>query len=500
MLQSNVNVAANEISFAVRARLARGRDYRQSLRLALLCSDTLLVALAFGLAYWLRFYGGIAIASEVPAEPLKYATLILIFLPVWIAIFWSMHLYDFHSLLGGTTEYSRSFNACTTGIMFAVIISFMIPDVQIARSWLVQSWLLSAVLVSAGRFGIRRAAYRLRRLGFFVIPTVIVGTNEEAFALANQLRDSNSSGLAVLGFVSEQSAETQEMPLYLNGLPILGSLDTLTRTIQTSKIEEVIVSATSLSRAQLLQTAEQVAQMSGVQMRLSSGLYELFTTGMSITTKNSVPLMTLNRVRLDTMELVMKRIMDISIILCSTLFLVPVFAIIALLIRLDSPGPVFHRRRVLGMGGQTFDALKFRSMATNGDEVLAKYPELVAELQANHKLRQDPRITKIGHFLRRTSLDELPQLINVLLGQMSLVGPRMITPEEASKYGDMQYNLLTVKPGLTGLWQVSGRSDLSYEERVRLDMHYIRNYSIWQDLQILFLQTIPTVMTKRGAY
>jgi exopolysaccharide biosynthesis polyprenyl glycosylphosphotransferase len=329
---------------------------------------------------------------------------------------------------------------------------------------------------------------------------VIVGTNQEAIAVANQLRASDSSGLAILGFVSVESAETQETPLYLNGLPILGSLETLTKTIQVSKIEEVIVASTSLTRAQLLQTAEQVAQMPSIQMRLSSGLYELFTTGMSITTKNSVPLMTLNRVRLDSIELVLKRVMDITLILGSAPFLVPIFAAIALLIRWDSPGPVFHRRRVLGVGGQTFDALKFRSMVTNGDEVLALYPELVAELKENHKLKNDPRITRVGQFLRRTSLDELPQLLNVLFGQMSLVGPRMITPEEAEKYGDMQYNLLTVKPGLTGLWQVSGRSDLSYEERVRLDMHYIRNYSIWQDIQILFLQTIPTVLAKRGAY
>ncbi|OUC06860.1 glycosyl transferase, partial [Litorilinea aerophila] len=167
---------------------------------------------------------------------------------------------------------------------------------------------------------------------------------------------------------------------------------------------------------------------------------------------------------------------------------------------LDSPGPVFYRRRVLGVGGKEFDAFKFRTMAVNGDEILARYPQLQAELQATHKLKYDPRVTRMGRWLRRTSLDELPQLINVLLGQMSLVGPRMISPEEADEYGRLKLNLLTVKPGLTGLWQVSGRSDLSYEERVRLDMQYIRNYSIWLDLQILFVQTIPVVLQGRGAY
>ena len=132
--------------------------------------------------------------------------------------------------------------------------------------------------------------------------------------------------------------------------------------------------------------------------------------------------------------------------------------------------------------------------------VLARYPQLAAELKARHKLKHDPRITRVGRWLRRFSLDELPQLFNVLLGQMSLVGPRMITAEEGDEYGRLKLNLLTVKPGITGLWQVSGRSDVSYEERVRLDMHYIRTYSIWRDLQILFVQTPPAVLRSPGAY
>jgi lipopolysaccharide/colanic/teichoic acid biosynthesis glycosyltransferase len=154
----------------------------------------------------------------------------------------------------------------------------------------------------------------------------------------------------------------------------------------------------------------------------------------------------------------------------------------------------------MGVGGKEFDALKFRTMLVNGDALLAQQPAYLAELKKNHKLKYDPRITRVGRFLRRTSLDELPQLINVLLGDMSLVGPRMITAAEMAQYGLMQHNLLTVKPGLTGLWQVSGRSDLTYAERVRLDMHYIRNYSIWLDLQILFFQTLPAVLHGRGAY
>jgi lipopolysaccharide/colanic/teichoic acid biosynthesis glycosyltransferase len=135
----------------------------------------------------------------------------------------------------------------------------------------------------------------------------------------------------------------------------------------------------------------------------------------------------------------------------------------------------------------------------DGDQILEHHPGLVAELRANHKLKHDPRITRVGERLRRLSFDELPQLFNVLLGQMSLVGPRMITLEESEKYGKWKMNLLTVKPGLTGLWQIKGRSDLSYEERVRLDMYYIRNYTLWLDFFIL-LQTLPAVLRGEGAY
>jgi lipopolysaccharide/colanic/teichoic acid biosynthesis glycosyltransferase len=138
-------------------------------------------------------------------------------------------------------------------------------------------------------------------------------------------------------------------------------------------------------------------------------------------------------------------------------------------------------------------------MVLNGDRVLEHYPELKEELARTHKLKKDPRITPVGAFLRRFSLDELPQLFNVLKREMSLVGPRMISPEEVAMYKQFDMNLLTVMPGITGLWQVSGRSDISYDERVRLDMYYIRNWTIWLDLQLLF-QTVPAVLKSRGAY
>jgi lipopolysaccharide/colanic/teichoic acid biosynthesis glycosyltransferase len=206
-----------------------------------------------------------------------------------------------------------------------------------------------------------------------------------------------------------------------------------------------------------------------------------------------------NKVRLTGINKIIKFLFDYAIALPAVILLSPVFLFITIAIWLDSPGPIIYRRRVMGVNGSQFNAFKFRTMYINGQEILASFPDLLDELAQNHKLKQDPRITRVGRLLRKFSLDELPQLFNVLLNQMSLVGPRMISPDEVKNYNHWGINLLTVKPGMTGLWQVSGRSDITYEQRVRLDMHYIRNYSIWLDLQVIW-RTIPAVVKSEGAY
>ena len=179
--------------------------------------------------------------------------------------------------------------------------------------------------------------------------------------------------------------------------------------------------------------------------------------------------------------------------------LCPVWIIIGGLVALTSRGPVFYRRRVVGVNGVEFDALKFRTMVADADRMLRDDPTLREAFRSQMKIRNDPRVTPFGRWLRRTSLDELPQLYNVLRGEMSLVGPRMISPEEITQYTGVLGKRLTVKPGMTGLWQVSGRQDVDYAKRVELDMAYVDNWSLWLDLVIL-LKTIPAVLGMKGAY
>lgn len=481
-------------------KLARS-SWQRIYQIVLLVTDALMLLCAFTLAYVVRFTFEIPLFRDGVSSITHYTWLMLILLPVWLTLFALLQLYDFHLLLSGTTEYVRALNGCTNGMMLVVVVSFVIPEFVIARGWLILAWLLSTILVCTNRWCLRRVAQALRYRGCFVTAAVIVGTNSEAISLAAQLQNSLYSGFKVLGFIEESHTPAPEHNAPpLPGLPVLGTLASLPDVLMQKNIDDVVIASTALTREQLLATTLQLSTMPQVNLALSSGLYEIFTTGLRVNTRNAVPLLRLNRLRLDPIELALKTTLDYTIVLLGSLLLLPFLGIIALLIKLDSPGPVFYRRQVLGIGGKTFGAFKFRTMVVNGDAVLAKHPELLAELQATHKLKNDPRITRVGAWLRRTSLDELPQFFNVLLGQMSLVGPRMITTAEAPLYGLMRHNLLTVKPGITGLWQVSGRSDLSYEERVRLDMHYIRNYSIWLDLHILFFQTLPAVFRGSGAY
>jgi len=192
-----------------------------------------------------------------------------------------------------------------------------------------------------------------------------------------------------------------------------------------------------------------------------------------------------------------KRLIDIVLSLSGLIVLMPIFLVIAVCIKLDDRGEVLHFRKIVGQHGRHFYALKFRTMIPNADAYLQQYPELLREYQKNMKLMHDPRITRVGRFLRKTSLDEFPQLFNVLVGQMSLVGPRIIHPSELPRFGEFAQKRLSVKPGITGLWQISGRQHISYDERLLLDMKYIDTRSGINDLLIL-LKTPKVLLVHTG--
>lgn len=464
---------------------------------ALVLNDVFMTAIAFRLAYLVRFESGLPIFQLDVAPSLDfYQNLVSVLIPVWVIIFAVFGLYNRQNLIGGTREYSRAFNATTFGMFVVIAAGFLIPEFIFARGWLLLSWTFAIFLILLGRFTLRRVVYALRYRGYFLSPALVVGANEEGQSLGSQLLMWRTSGMYVMGFIDDNLPAGAHIT---NELPVLGSLEDLEAIVKKYDIEEIILSSSALSRDQILAIFQRYGISKEINVRMSSGLYEIMTTGLQVKEFAYVPLFGINKVRLTGIDSVLKFILDYALTLPGMLVAGPLFMLIGIAIKLDSPGPIFHRRRVMGVNGTQFDAFKFRTMHVNGDEILEQHPELKAELEANHKLKHDPRVTRVGNLLRKTSLDELPQLFNVLRREMSLVGPRMISPPEMEMYAQYGMNLLTVKPGITGLWQVSGRSDVSYEERVRLDMYYIRNWSIWLDLQLLF-QTIPAVLQRRGAY
>lgn len=484
-----VQRASNSISRKTQWRLFIG---------ALIFSDVLMMVAAFSLAYFIRFNLELPVFySNERLDPGYYQTLVMVLVPILLITFALSGLYDRKNLLGGTREYSLAFNAITIGMLLVISVGFLDPTFVVARAWVILSWTLTFLFVAGSRFWLRRLVYLLRGRGYYLSPAVIVGANDEGLSLASQLKRWTSSGLHIVGFVDEKFPPGTRL---VGNLWTIGRVADLDDLIKQYEIEEVILASSAISsRDRLLDIFKRYGVNHDVNVRMSSGLYEIITTGLSVKEFAYVPLVGINPVRLTGIDRFLKLVLDYSITIPGLVLISPLLLFIALLIKFTSPGPVIYRRRVMGVNGRTFDAYKFRTMYVNGDRLLAQQPELARELAENHKLKHDPRITPVGRILRKTSMDELPQLFNVLKREMSLVGPRMISPAEIEKYDQWDINLLTVQPGITGLWQVSGRSDVTYKERVSLDMHYIRNWSIWLDIQLL-IQTVPAVLRGRGAY
>ena len=470
---------------------SRSKFGRLLILFCLVAVDIAAICAAFYGSYWFRFRTELGIFYAPEGSPQGfYSSLVFWLVPVIVLIFAVYRLYSLTLLFDGYQEYARIVSASTSSMLLVVLLSFFLDgDLIISRGWIVISWLCLILAMSFARFAMRRIVYRLRAHGVAGRRVAIVASQLHAEMLLDLLRDMPACGLHPVLTLDPRDFENESDPEQM------WRLSELTRQ---HRIDDVIVSAASVSQTALATLVRQLSRESA-DLHLIPGMYEIQTTGVEVRDIQGLPLVTLKKVRITGFDFIFKRALDYFISLSTLVLLTPLFILLAIAVKVTSPGPILHRRQVIGERGRRFDALKFRTMRVDGDEILANRPDLRAELAARGKLENDPRVTSIGHLLRRWSLDELPQLINVLRGQMSLVGPRMITESELSKFGHWRDNLITVKPGLTGLWQISGRSRLGYEDRVRLDMYYIRTYSVWRDVEIL-VRTLPAVLRGVGAY
>ncbi len=481
------SIDVNEIA---NRRHVKARERRVLLAL-LVALDTAAALCAFFFALWPAFVNS---TLHTNLHPLADSLIVVGTVVSLILLRLILGLYNPANVLAGSNEYERSFLASSLGTLGIVFAGGLYKPITLEGNepLLFWAWLTFASII--GRFLARRIVYVMRKRGSFVERVLIVGANSEGIAIATQMAQAKSAGAHIVGFLDDALPAEAEP---IKGSPLLGRSMDLRRIVETERIDSVVIADPAQFKECLAADRDTMRILNDTELQMTPGMFEVFTTGMRIREDGFVPLIALNKARISGIHRLFKSSMDR---LCSAILLLllfPLFLILMILIKIGSKGPAMYRRRVVGLARQEFDAFKFRTMYLNGNDMLTD--EQKTELRDYGKLKEDPRITKIGQFIRKYSLDELPQLLNVLRGEMSLVGPRMLTYPELEKFGEWEHSLLTVKPGMTGLWQVSGRSDLTYDDRVTLDMYYIRNYTIWLDIDIL-IRTIPAMISGRGAY
>jgi exopolysaccharide biosynthesis polyprenyl glycosylphosphotransferase len=405
-----------------------------------------------------------------------------------LAVYHGFGLYETHQF-SSLEEFRRMITAVTLTITAVAMLSFW-SEVSSSRLWVVYSWILALGFAAVSRRLWHRQVRRSWVEDKLTFDTLVVGINEEAQHLA-ELLGSNRVGFRPIGFVSTGS--TNGAP---PSLPVMGAIDRLRGLIHATGARCVFVAASAVTTADMKHVLK-ARRLDGVEIRVTANLPPTLATQVAIQSIGGLMALTVNAVRLTRTQAIAKRAFDVVMSAVGLLLLAPAFLVIAVAIKATTPGPVFFRQQRVGLQRRPFTLLKFRTMVADAELRLA---DLLSRNEADgplFKLRHDPRITRVGGWLRRYSLDELPQLWNVLRGEMSLVGPRPPLPSEVAAYEDWQLDRLEVRPGITGLWQVSGRSDLSFDEYVRLDLFYIENWSLAYDLYLLG-RTVPRLVWPRG--
>jgi exopolysaccharide biosynthesis polyprenyl glycosylphosphotransferase len=302
-------------------------------------------------------------------------------------------------------------------------------------------------------------------------------------------------GYQVIGYVDDDPVRGTTPLGRFRGL---GPVENLASLLKSEPVHEVIVTLPWMYHRKIMQIVDE-CNRHNVRVRVVPDVFQQKMQSVDLDTLNGIPLLGIEPRALSPVALIVKRGAELAGIVVTAPIWLAIFSIVALLIVIDSRGPIFFKHRRVGKDGAEFGMYKFRSMINNAEEMKATLEELNEATGPLFKIKDDPRLTRVGKFLRRTSIDELPQIINVILGEMSVIGPRPGTPEEVAQYEPWQHARNSVKPGISGLWQVSGRSEIPFEEMCLLDIYYIENWSLWLDVRIV-LQTIPYVLLGHGAY
>ncbi|MDP9441743.1 MAG: sugar transferase [Actinomycetota bacterium] len=415
-------------------------------------------------------------------------------LPLWASAFSHYGLYSARKVTTRLDEFNKIVHATGSSVLIMVVGS-VVTDSYLSRSWLALTCGIAVVAVTAEREVIRRMFSFLRCKGRFLRPVVIVGANEEAIAVCRELASSPWLGYRPLGFIDDTAPIGEPL---VQGVSVIGRTADVLAVVSECGASGVVVATTGVSTAVSNRVTRELLH-AGVYIELTSSLKDLASERLSVRPLGRCPVIQVEPARRGGWQDAAKRTFDIFVTSVALVMLAPTMALIAALIKLDSRGPVLFRQHRVGRNGDIFTVWKFRTMVERAEQMVIDLRDANEADGPLFKIRKDPRVTRVGRILRSTSLDELPQFWNVLRGQMSLVGPRPALPAEMEAWTPELRNRLRVKPGITGMWQVSGRSDCSFADYMRLDLYYVDNWSLLTDLAIV-AKTVPTLLLRRGAY
>ncbi len=471
--------------------------YRRWVSLIMALTDIVLINLAFAAAYWVRYdlqwFRAVDPAYDASFRDYSpFALGLTILLMIAYRLGGVYHqprgaswLDEAYALVGGTT----------TGIVIIMAMTFWFRPLVYSRLMFIWAGVTIVTLLSLSRLIKRWVWGSLMRRGVGADRVLIVGAGEVGRRLMRNIVAHPELGYRVIGFVDDDPEKSRTD---IGRFKALGGIDNLPRVAQEEAIDEVIITLPWVYHRKILGIMRQ-CEREQVRARIVPDLFQLAFSRVDIENLGGIPIIGVKEISITGWNLAFKRAGDIVISLAGLILLFPLMLLISIAIELDSPGPVLFKQIRVGKGGRRFVFYKFRSMRQGAEEERPQLADLDEAVGPIFKIRRDPRCTRVGRFLRRTSLDELPQLYNVLRGEMSLVGPRPAIPSEVELYQEWHRNRLEVSPGITGLWQVSGRSQLTFDEMCLLDIYYLENWSPLLDLKIA-LKTIPAVLAGRGAY
>lgn len=445
--------------------------------------DFFMVLVSAILAYWIRFHPRIQairpIIFKLPFQ--EFIIFVLAIIPFWLLIFAIASFYNLKRRKRFIDEFSRAFIAISASMSGVIIFAFFLRELFESRFIILAAWFFSIILVTLGRFSIDSVQKWLYKYGYGVHRLVIIGDTLESRRLEHAIKTNPKMGYVMVGKITGLNGE---------------AWDELEKINQKPGLDEIMQCDPSLAKEKVLGLID-FCQERKLDFMYAPDLFGCEATNIDVRALAGVPIVELRRTPLEGWGRIIKRTVDIIGALLGLIVLSPLFLIIALLIKLDSEGPIFVHLKRVGYTGE-FGLLKFRSMVKDAHTLKKKLLKLSERKGPLFKMKFDPRITRIGRWLRKTRIDELPQLFNVLVGQMSLVGPRPHEPEEVAQYKKHHKKVLAINPGMTGMAQVSGAAELDFEEEVKLDTYYIENWSLKLDFTVL-LRTLGVVLTGRGA-